>query len=267
MPLTIRVFIILLASLSCARPVFAATWREGYHVSTLFKDADMASIQAENFSRWLDHLDAAYVAYEDLVGAVPYHGNKIKIESVPQYPGGWAVAGNPIKWCGEYVKSELENIDRTDDWSFGILHEIGHDFDLDGRWVWDGEFWANLKMYYVIETLNGIVFQRGVRYQGRNLKEYYLLRYNEEKKNGRIVNDSITYRYIVISEKIGWDAFKNAFRYFLNLPANEIPATPYAKFSLFIDKLSEFSGTNVWSMFLPEEINQLNKNLAVGGRS
>lgn len=76
---------------------------------------------------------ATYESYLDLVGSAPYAGEKIKVLSTRNYPGGWAVAGNPILWCQPYVRGELERVNANDDWSFGILNEIGigaHDYQI-----------------------------------------------------------------------------------------------------------------------------------------
>jgi hypothetical protein len=239
-------------------------WRDTTHFSMLLEDHDLASIQPANYTRWLDHLNNTYAAYADLVGTVPYSGDKIQIVSVRHNLGAWAVAGNPILWMQGYIGDELMNINDRDEWSFGILHEIGHDFDIEDRWVWQAEFWANLKMYYVIKTLNGLVYpvyQSEVGYQGVNLRNYYLSQYNLQKSQGHLGEDAFTYRFITISEAIGWDPFKQTLRYFLSLPTSEVPTQAYAKFDLFLAKLSEFSGLDVRTLFLPEELTQINQEL------
>ena len=56
-------------------------------------------------------------------------------------------------------KSDLTNINNDDNWSFAMLHEIGHNFDFD-NWNFDGEFWANFKMYYVMSQSVTIIIRR-----------------------------------------------------------------------------------------------------------
>ena len=39
-----------------------------------------------------------------------------------------------------------------DDWCFGILHEIGHVFNIgDTSWNWNDEMFANFRMHYALE--------------------------------------------------------------------------------------------------------------------
>ncbi len=52
-------------------------------------------------------------------------------------------------------------------------------------------------------------------------------------------------RFILIKETIGWIPFQDVFRFFNALPEGSIPSTKIAKLELFLDKLSNFSGTVV----------------------
>lgn len=51
----------------------------------ILEKTDLSRISTSNFNRWLDHLDRAYEKYEELVGAVPYNGEKIAIISVQHW--------------------------------------------------------------------------------------------------------------------------------------------------------------------------------------
>ena len=135
--------------------------------------ADLAVARRETLDRWLQHLDASYEAYNDLVGGVPYGGQLQRVLSVRQYPGGRAVAGNPIRWMQKYIGTAIGRVHDDDDWCFGILHEISHGFDLDGRWVFQAELSANFKLYYVVVTLNGRVRFAGTLYEGIALRDPY----------------------------------------------------------------------------------------------
>ncbi|MDP4181369.1 MAG: hypothetical protein Q8942_09780, partial [Bacillota bacterium] len=104
--------------------------KDGSYVFLNLEKTDITAITSNNYSQWVSRLDSAYLKYSELVGSLPFNGSKIGILSVHQDPGGWAVAGNPILWSQGYVKGELQNINNYDTWSFGILHEIGHTFDV-----------------------------------------------------------------------------------------------------------------------------------------
>lgn len=228
--------------------------RTSEHFAFDLEKNDTAVFSGSNYERWLAHLDAAYSKYHDLVGATPYGGERIHILSVHQYPGGWAVAGNPILWMQPYVREELMRCDLNDDWSFGILHEIGHNFDLGG-WNWHPEFWANFKMYYVVESLNAKVMQRKY-YIGAQLAEYYRAdgadSYANTIARGRFTHDGLTYVFIRIQQQIGWEPFKRTFRFYLESRAR--PSRAIDNFNLFLDKLTEYGGIDVRATFLPGEL-------------
>ncbi|MDA1275590.1 MAG: M60 family metallopeptidase [Verrucomicrobia bacterium] len=234
--------------------------REGKHVSLILEKQDLAAVKEASVARWVGQLDNVFEKYQELVGFVPFNGERISIVSVRQYPGGWAVAGNPIKWMQKFVKEELQRIESQDDWSFGLLHELGHNFD-HGSWNWEAEFWANLKMFYVVESLDATVFQRGVPYRGAELAKYYEMRTQEAKAQGRFEFDSLVYRFIKISRKIGWKPFQQTFHEFLNLPADGVPTTRIAQFDLFLDLLTKFSKSDVRTLFPAEELSDVSNAL------
>ncbi len=241
----------------------------GKHIYLMLERKDMTAIERSNLARWVGHLDRAYETYRQLVGDVPYDGEKIGIVSVRQYPGGWAVAGNPIRWMQKYVGRTLGRINRKDDWSFGILHELGHDFDRAGlkdgekdRWTWEAEFFANFKLYYVVEKLGARVEQSGKLYQGSGLQKFYEFCYNEARERGEFNFDCQVYRFIEISKEIGWEPFKQTFRAFLKLSPRRVPKTRLGKFNLFLDELSKFSKTDVRPLFPQEEMDWVIRQLA-----
>jgi hypothetical protein len=222
-------------------------------------DTEPSTIRPETLAGWVEKLDRAYDEYSVLVGAKPAGGEKIWILSTRSYPGGWAVAGNPILWYQPYIRNELSLVEREGDWSFGILHEIGHDFDIEDRWNYDAEFFANFKMYYVVISLQAKVSPSHDRYYtGSELKDFYRLAIVPGKPS----MDAITYRWIVMTEEIGWDPFMNTFRFFLALPRSDIPATRLEKYHLFMDKLSDFSGRDAYEWIPPEENALLEAYLA-----
>ena len=236
---------------------------EGSRIMLFLEPGDLTNITDGNMKQWVINLDKTYNAYLYLTGYQPYPGQKISILSVTQYPGGWAVAGNPIKWMQTYVGPELARINTSGDWSFGILHEIGHDFDL-AAWNFDAEFWANTKMYYAIETLNGKVWEGSKYYTGSELKTYYQTdaggSYDKTLKLGVYSGDGLTYKFIYIKDQIGLEPFRQTFRYFASLAQD--PATKLDKFNLFIDKLTAYSGQNVRNMFPSIEMNAITAELS-----
>lgn len=230
---------------------------EGKHIVLKVKEKDFKVLKEPN--AWIDKLDRAYEAYADLVGSVPYNGKKIVIESVSEYPGGWAVAGNPIKWHEPYIADAFKQINEGD-WLFGILHEMGHDFDLDYRWVWEAEFFANLKMVYVAEQLHAKIKQANKWYDytnlnGLTLDDYYAERASlagEEKllRDWWHHNDSSVDKFLKIKNRIGWQPFKLTFREYQKLAPIDIPKTAIGKFNLFVHYLGQFADQDLSQYFI-----------------
>jgi len=220
----------------------------GQHINLALEETDLNVIEWSKLQEWNNNLDMAYESYQELVGGVPYGGNNIEVASVRQYPGGWAVAGNPILWQQPYVSQTLQRIGDNNDWSFGILHEIGHDFDIDPNWNFHGEFMANFKMYYVAEDLNTIIYQDGAYYEGNDLKYYYQGFYNQADYNQPYepyenpVWGGVLYRFILISEELGWDTFKDTYRSYSTDPPSPTPSTNVEKFDLLLNRLLFYSG-------------------------
>ncbi len=237
--------------------------RSGDYLNLHLTPDQWAGFTGTNDTRWMNHLDDAYQTYANLVGWTPYGGSKINVMSSHIYSGWWAIAGNPIHWNSPYVASEITSINTYDDWSFGILHEIGHDFDYEG-WNWDAEFWANTKMCYVLESLYGKVKgNNNVFYYGSQIENMYRSNSSECYDNtiaqGTYGGDGATYCFLRIKNSIGWTPFQNTFNYFKNNSIN--PSTKVAKFDLFLDKLSEYSNSNVRSTFLPGELDTIRNYL------
>lgn len=235
--------------------------RESEYFTFLLEENDLSAIADSNFVRWSNHLDSAYICFYKLTGFYPFNGSKITIKSVDEYPGGWAVAGNPIKWHQIYVYNELKSINDYDDWSFGILHEIGHNFD-DNGWNFDAEFFANFKMYYVLDVLHAKVRQAGIFYIGSEIDQFYESRYVKEKGEFNLTGElkgysgCLMHRFIQIQKIIGWEPIINTFHYLYDLPDSLVSDTKLYKYFMFLDILSGFSGVNIYELIPQDDMNE-----------
>ncbi|WP_157890125.1 S8 family serine peptidase [Paenibacillus sp. DMB5] len=240
--------------------------KDGNHVFTNLEIYDTNVLSTANHTRWLTHLDKVYESLLDLVGTAPYSAQKIEIKSTRNYPGGWAVSGNPILWYQKYIKDELVRVNNYDDWSFGIMHEISHNFD-SSNWNFDAEFWANTKMYYAVEQNNSIVTMNGTQYTGSQLKNYYKsvsdYGYDKMMASNSYHNDFLTYTFIRLKDIIGWQPFKSTFRDINALSASSVPSTKIGKLNLFLSKLKEKSNYDVLSSFSTKELQLIGN--AFGG--
>jgi hypothetical protein len=125
----------------------------GEHVGLALMESRYAKfVSQEETLAWLD---ATYDAMADLTGGVPYEGRPILLREAPE-SSWWACAGETIRLNTRYVDTTLRDCD-AGLVCFGWTHEMGHDFDVLGRWyIWDApsdEWQANLKLQYAFEHL------------------------------------------------------------------------------------------------------------------
>jgi hypothetical protein len=240
----------------------------GQHVRLILDQEDASAVSTQTITSWISNLDNAYAKYYGLMGSYPYNGAVITILSTNTYPGGWAVAGNPILWYKPYIKSELQTIESSGTWSFGIMHELAHDFVLENsnkNWIINEEMFANFRMYYVVEKLNATIVQ-GKVYHGTELENYYKTDANESYVNGiakgiPLGYDGLMYTLIRIKNQIGWEPIIKAIK---DLNTSTIsPGTRWQMFNLLLDKLTIYSNQDVRNTYPAGEldvIQQLTSN-------
>ena len=180
-------------------------------------------------------------------------GRKLAILSSRGLESGyWALAGYPILWSSNYsaVTSTFEELAQHGTWSFGLMHELGHVFNLgNSSWNWNDEIFANFRMSYALEACDGTMSQRDICYRGADVINYYKIFYDETigagipKNNG----DALHYTFLRIKERYGWDVYKKAFRelYALGDSGQEGLETPYDKFLFFLSYVSKAAGEDV----------------------
>ncbi len=232
---------------------------QGKHVRI---DLDFAkyiknNISYDNLVRWIDHLDAAYDSYFNLVGAKPQNGDTINIVSSDEDIGYMWVYPNTstIYWHEDYIADGLRQINRYDDWHFGTLHEIGHLFDLDDIWTFDSEFFANFKMAYVFYERDG---DFRVMIDGKIVTRYSdIVDFYYSGSEGSYIktigadkmtysNDGLTYMFLNGIKEFGsWYSIKGAFNYFNDVGKQSNAPVPIDSFlsivSYFTPHSNQFS--------------------------
>ena len=238
----------------------------GQHVVVCFLPEHRSLLTDPN--GWLQKLDDAYLALQDLTGQTPYDGDKILIQEVVNYSGGLMIAGNPILWFGDFVPGALDAINDYNDLSFGPIHELSHDFDIpdlaqhyNGGNPIHAEHWANFKLTYVADTLSNAhptaTFShpsQGYLPIGEFSYQYFVEGYALPWINsGRtdwenMSGDAYTGLLYLLKEDIGWESFKQTFRDFAAL-IDPPPATDLEKVELFAHLLSANAGVDVTPYF------------------
>ena len=210
-------------------------------------DNEDVIIMDSKVQSFVNTLGEVYNSYQELTGYTPYNGSIIDIIFC-NYHDRYGLAGNPITIDKRFTKDILKQFNTNNDYDFGVLHEIGHVFDLDW-WNFNGEFWANTKMTYVLEQLNLSVNIGGLIRTGDEIKNYYKMSYDNELMQGNWSHDGLTYIFLQIKDKYGWGIFKEAFR-------NTQPVVS-CKFEYFIYLLEKASGANIRQEFFTNEIWQM----------
>lgn len=130
----------------------------------IFLDPTLVSISSEIIKEWIDNIDPMYEAMAELMGAMPHEGHKLLILTSPGlYAGYWAVAGYPIIWNSynpNSILNTLYQIRDYEDMSFGLMHEMGHVFNIGNTsWNWNDEMFANFRMHYALVKTGLKVYQ------------------------------------------------------------------------------------------------------------
>lgn len=257
---------------------------ESAHVKLVINKKE-TSVSETAINTWLSNLDKIYKSYKELFkGRVPFEGEKNIVRS--KEINAWAYAGYPIQWNKDYVASELESIQNEGNWSFGIMHEIGHNFashigNSNYSWNWNEEIFANFRMYYALEKTGGSVVldisevvngkeeHKRKKFTGNELAEFYKSyssggydkTFGASKAAG---GDGIMYTMIRIQKKYGWQIFIDSFDELYNLPRNESEEknwTSFKKFSFFMETLSKYAGEDVMKTYTDNEIKLIKEAL------
>jgi hypothetical protein len=232
-----------------------------YFRAAISKDL-MNHITTDNMKKWMGRLDQSYEAYRELVGTAPFDGVKTDIMSTHKTPA-WAYSGNPIKWNQDYIPEALQKINNEGDWSFGMLHEIGHNFDKS-NWEFNAEFFANMKMMYVMDRLNAKVKLGNLTYTGNEIEKYYKTdsgySFDKTIAQGKYHHDGLTYCFFRIKNRIGWEPFKRTFRHFTSTGENPDVTMKFDRFLALLQENYHPGGNEVTSTFLADELNLIRNN-------
>ena len=223
---------------------------------------------------WLSNMDKVYGALQELTNHTPYGGSSIELLSTrddmnQRSPDNqnyweltWGLANNPVFISRPFYRSLMLRLSNGD-WGDVAIHELAHGFDTNrDEWRFDSEVLADLKLSYVLETLSGSKIYRPdtkTYYTGNNIYDFFntdqIFSYNNtfgRNSNPFYHNRGMTAIMLRIKQSIGWQPFKDTFRYMANLSEEErdyIYAMPrqdeIGKFNIFMTKLNDFSSSNI----------------------
>lgn len=218
--------------------------QEGEHIR-LFIEPSKVFVSARTIAEWVANLDKMYESYYDLIGNVPHEGRKLAILSTRGIESGyWALAGYPILWSSNYtaVEETLNELEQHGTWSFGLMHEMGHVFNIgNSSWNWNDEMFANFRMQYGLEQNNGKVWSDNQVYTGREVMQHYKNEYQKTIGTG-VNDDGIHYMLgrLAADDCIGWEPFRLTFRE-LTTKGGISSSSKYEKFEYFLSLLSKYA--------------------------
>ena len=230
-------------------------------------------ITTEQLSEWLSNLDRMYEQFVYLMnGLKPFNGRKMTIRSVDGI-SAWAYAGNPIQWNSAYIADQLEAFVTDGDWSFGIMHEMGHNFggqiggfgNRNTSYNFSEEIFANFRMYLALTRVNdATVNMNDVIYKGAGIADYYKLDYDYKMENNEPLNsDGAMYTLIRLGNHYqkdgdhGFWLYKEAFAIINRLPSNsavEDRWSDWQRFNRFLEILSSCVGRDVRETYSAKEL-------------
>ena len=242
-------------------------------------DKKYVSVSEEVIGDWLSKLDKVYDSYVELFsGRKPFGGKKIRIRSCSI--DAWAYAGNPIQWNEDYISETLMSV-KKGDWCFGLMHEIGHDFapgnftEFQATYAFDfnEEVMANWRMYYALEKLDGVVYNDGKTYVGKDIVSLYKSdtsnSYDKIILAGRAeeMGNALTYCLWRIRNAYGWqvwiDTWDEIYKTRRNATAED-SMNQWQKFDYLLTMLSKHTpdGQDVRETFPEGELDLVKKYLS-----
>jgi hypothetical protein len=224
---------------------------------------------------WLARLDAIYESYCELFDFFkPFGGKKSVILSNLPVSTAWAIAGYPIQWHPDYIKSTLEDMAKYDDAVFGIMHEMGHNFapsnyntgtynEGNNSWNWNEELFANFRMYYALCHNDFNVYMHDRIFVGSEISQMYRKFYLETLAAGKPTDgDGLMYVMTRMADAEGWEPFKRAFKELYNMdPSISCGSTKWKKIEYFFDVVSKYAGKDLMSAYFSNEEIALLKTL------
>ncbi|MGL1934392.1 MAG: hypothetical protein OCD01_05210 [Fibrobacterales bacterium] len=244
--------------------------------------ADVATANKSKLKAWVSNLDKVYQSYVGLVGRIPDDGYKVGFK-VNESSGCFGSNSTPINVCSRSMTEYVSN--PGDDWGMGFMHELGHHFEYEGKWNFDGEHWANFKVLYAVKELGANVIMNGKTYVGNDFDDYWeeqciqtqnqydaipdshkrlscsqipAVHVNNDdnsSNNLRKYNDCTTHIFNKIHDTIGWKPFMKTFREFNDGDANQT-LQQNVKYELYMSTLQNNTSTDVMSLI--SEQDQLN---------
>lgn len=231
-----------------------------------------AMISKQRIAKLANDMQTLYETYQDLTGFTPYESIVIQIFQEEKYfayvVGGWNIISFNYNNAMEDLKkmSFRETKENANDWSFCLMHEMGHMFDLNRGWRFDGESATNIKVAYALWAnldKKAVAAQSGYGYKnyfdGNTISETWKSETPIRLGDGKTLGEKVTRTCYIFStyalNEIGWEAFRKSYREINAL--DKQPTDVNERLKLFTDTLAKHGGKHIKEYIGETEWNAL----------
>ncbi|MBE6542793.1 MAG: hypothetical protein E7675_00180 [Ruminococcaceae bacterium] len=231
-----------------------------------------ALVKKERIAKLVNDMQTVYETYQDLTSFTPYDSIIIHIFQDEKY-FAYVVGGyNIISFNYNNAVTDLRKMQfRTDkeyanDWSFCLMHEMGHMFDWNRGWRFDGESATNIKLAYALWAnldKKAVAAQSGYSYKdyfdGNTISETWKSEAPMKMEDGKTLGEKVVRTCYIFStyalNEIGWEAFRKSYHEINALEAQ--PTDVNVRLKIFTDALEKHGGKHIKDYIGEEEWNVL----------
>lgn len=231
-----------------------------------------ALINKERIAKLANDMQTLYETYSDLTSFTPYDSIIIHIFQDEKYfayvVGGW----NIISFDYDSAVTDLRKMqfratrENANDWSFCLMHEMGHMFDWNRGWRFDGESATNIKVAYALWAnldKKAVAAQSGYSYKeyfdGNTISETWKSEAPMKMDDGKTLGEKVTRTCYIFStyalNEIGWEAFRKSYHEINALETQ--PADVNVRLKIFTDALEKYGGKHIKEYIGEDEWNVL----------
>ncbi|MBE6542794.1 MAG: hypothetical protein E7675_00185 [Ruminococcaceae bacterium] len=228
---------------------------------------------------WANNAEDCYFSFIELTNYIPHENIIVKAYANCDYmayvtsgyntiTASYSAVGNDFgnasTWFSNDIKEMVARGPEARDVNFGVMHEMGHMFDIGADWYFETESMTDFKLAYCLDK-NGLSaspseFTTSQYFTYSNIEEAYLSLGKDISKTNEYTFYGAAYRMILIQKELGWEPFRQTYHWFMEnrtkIGTDEhvaIPTKKYEKCELFYKKVSEFAGRDVVAMIPANE--------------
>lgn len=236
---------------------------------------DKTTITAERLTQWASDLSDLMHVYDEMTQFHPHDTIFIHAYNYQGVMAGVIGTDQVYVNCGpgEWFYGDLQKMqDRTEngyrDISWMAMHEIGHLYDYNRDWNFEGECMTDIKVCLALYKMQDEGWVAAPAEYGAN--DVFGFHAEKSKKiksaedccfglGGKVMRGSYSIYHLAgvfaqIMEAIGNEPFYKTYNWFQNeMKPAEKPQNRVERFDLFLAKLSEYSGQDVRGMIKDAE--------------